>query len=75
MYLVPVSKLYFMFRILFFVFFSLLLNPCFAQYNWKLEKQKNGISVFLSDVIFLFFKFPIVLGKTGIQQQAEEDKK
>lgn len=56
MYLVPVSKLYFMFRILFFVFFSLLLNPCFAQYNWKLEKQKNGISVFLSDVANSSFK-------------------
>jgi hypothetical protein len=27
-----------------------LLNPCSAQYKWELENQKNGISIFLSDV-------------------------
>ncbi len=39
-----------MLRLTFFVLFSLLLKPSQAQYNWKLEKQKNGISVYLSDV-------------------------
>jgi START domain len=32
------------------LFFCVLMNHCPAQYNWKLEKQKNGISVYLSDV-------------------------
>lgn len=45
-----------MFRILFLALLSLFLNPSFAQYNWKLEKQKNGISVFLSDVANSNFK-------------------
>jgi len=45
-----------MFRILFLALLSLFLNPVFAQYNWKLEKQKNGISVYLSDVANSNFK-------------------
>jgi len=28
----------------------LVINNCIAQYTWKLEKEKNGISVYLSDV-------------------------
>jgi len=36
--------------------FCLLLYPSSAQYNWKLEKQKNGISVYLSDVKGSSFK-------------------
>ena len=39
-----------MLRLLHILFFCILLNPCTAQYNWKLEKQKNGIRVYLSDV-------------------------
>jgi len=53
---VLVSKYSFMFRILFLALLSLFLNPVFAQYNWKLEKQKNGISVYLSDVANSNFK-------------------
>jgi START domain len=30
--------------------FCILLNPCSAQFNWELEKQKNGISIYLSDM-------------------------
>lgn len=45
-----------MLRPLLFVLFSLLMNQCPAQYNWKLEKQKNGISVYLSDVTGSDFK-------------------
>ncbi len=36
--------------------FCLLLNISSAQYNWKLEKEKNGISVYLSDVASSSFK-------------------
>jgi len=39
-----------MFRPFLIPVFCLLLQPCSAQNNWKLEKQKNGISVYLSDV-------------------------
>ena len=45
-----------MLRLSFIVFCSLLLKLCPAQYNWKLEKQKNGISVYLSDVANSSFK-------------------
>jgi hypothetical protein len=45
-----------MLRLLLFLLCSLLLNNCPAQYNWKLEKQKNGISVYLSDVSGSDFK-------------------
>jgi hypothetical protein len=30
--------------------FCILFNPCSAQYKWELSKQKDGISVYLSDV-------------------------
>ncbi len=43
-------------RLTLLVVCSLCLNPCPAQYNWKLEKQKNGISVYLSDVAGSNFK-------------------
>ena len=45
-----------MLRFVLFAFFCLLLKPSQAQYNWKLEKQKNGISVYLSDVSGSSFK-------------------
>ena|SRR5258706_10069008 len=45
-----------MLRFLLFVSFSLLMIRCPAQYNWKLEKQENGISVYLSDVASSNFK-------------------
>jgi hypothetical protein len=45
-----------MLRFLLFVIFIFLVNQCPAQYNWKLEKQKNGISVYLSDVSGSDFK-------------------
>lgn len=35
---------------------SLLMNNSHAQNNWKLEKQKDGISVYLSDVAGSNFK-------------------
>ncbi|HVT86307.1 MAG TPA: START domain-containing protein [Chitinophagaceae bacterium] len=37
-------------RILFFVFFIGMLDPGFGQYQWKLDKDKDGIKVYLSDV-------------------------
>ena len=43
-------------RLFLILLFCILLNPCPAQYNWKLEKQKNGISVFLSDVPWSAYK-------------------
>jgi hypothetical protein len=39
-----------MYRFSLVLLFSLLLHAGFAQYNWKLEKEKNGISVYLSDM-------------------------
>ena len=45
-----------MLRFVLFAFFSLLLKTSQAQYNWKLEKQKNGISVYLSDISGSSFK-------------------
>ena len=39
-----------MLRMSFFMLFSLVIKLCPAQYNWKLEKQKNGINVYLSDI-------------------------
>ena len=35
---------------------SLLISECYSQYNWKPEKDKNGIKVFLSDVPGSSFK-------------------
>ena len=35
---------------------SLLMHPCMGQYKWKLEKEKNGIKVYLSDVPSTDFK-------------------
>lgn len=43
-----VIKLMPMLRCTLLVSFCFLLLPCSAQYNWKLEKQKNGISVYTS---------------------------
>ncbi len=45
-----------MLRLFLILIFCLLLHPSPAQYNWKLEKQKNGISVYLSDVAGSDFK-------------------
>jgi hypothetical protein len=45
-----------MLRLLLVSCFLLPSNFCFTQYNWKLEKQKNGISVYLSDVKESSFK-------------------
>ena len=45
-----------MLRLFLLVLCSLLMNPCPAQYNWKLEKQKKGINVYLSDVAGSKFK-------------------
>jgi hypothetical protein len=39
-----------MLRLSLFVLCSLLITDCSAQYNWKLEKEKNGINVYLSNV-------------------------
>ncbi|MGH2552081.1 MAG: START domain-containing protein [Chitinophagaceae bacterium] len=39
-----------MLRFLSVLIVTLYLLPCPAQYNWKLEKQKDGISVYLSDI-------------------------
>lgn len=45
-----------MLRLSFISFFCMLLHTGSAQYNWKLEKQKNGISIYLSDVKGSSFK-------------------
>lgn len=39
-----------MLRILTVLIIFTFSKSCAAQYNWKLEKQKNGISVYLSDI-------------------------
>ena len=40
-----------MLRLSFLFLLSLLMNTGFSQYNWKLEKQKDGIIVYLSDIV------------------------
>jgi hypothetical protein len=45
-----------MLRLFFILQFCLLLNPCPAQYDWKLEKQEDGISIYLSDLPGKSFK-------------------
>jgi hypothetical protein len=45
-----------MLRFFLILLFCILLNPCPAQYNWKLEKEKNGINVYLSDVPWSDYK-------------------
>lgn len=45
-----------MFRLLILLYFCFFINPCTAQYNWKLEKEKNGIKVYLSSVKASDFK-------------------
>lgn len=45
-----------MYRFYYFLLAILINSSAFAQYNWKLEKEKNGISVFLSDVKGSSFK-------------------
>lgn len=37
-------------QILFFVFFIGIVDQSFGQYQWKLDKDKNGIKVYLSNV-------------------------
>lgn len=37
-------------RIFFLIFFVGLLDQSFGQYQWKLDKDKDGIKVYLSDV-------------------------
>ena len=39
-----------MFRFIFIILICFQAQDCIAQYNWKLEKDKNGIKVYLSDV-------------------------
>lgn len=36
--------------------FFCIINTAFTQYNWKLEKQKDGISIYLSDIKDRSFK-------------------
>ena len=43
-------------RILHIIFTSLLAVTCAAQYNWKLEKDQQGIKVYSSDVSNSAFK-------------------
>lgn len=50
------TKKIIMLRLFLLALYSLLMNPCQGQYNWKLEKEKNGISVYLSDVAGSDFK-------------------
>lgn len=45
-----------MFRLPLLALSFLLINNCQGQYNWKLEKDKNGIKVYLSDVAGSGFK-------------------
>jgi len=45
-----------MLRLYFITISGLLMNHCIAQYTWKLEKEKNGISVYLADVPGADFK-------------------
>lgn len=45
-----------MIRISYIIFFCLLAGVCFGQYSWKLEKDKNGIKVYKSDVRNSVFK-------------------
>lgn len=45
-----------MLRIFLIVLISLLTNGSFGQYNWKQEKNKNGIKVYSSDVQNSVFK-------------------
>ena len=39
-----------MLRIFFFLLFSALSGKSFAQYNWKQEKDKDGIKVYVSEL-------------------------
>lgn len=45
-----------MLRLIFFLFFSMFTIFCIGQYNWKLEKDKDGIKVYKSDVQSSVFK-------------------
>lgn len=45
-----------MIRVFAFLALFVISGTCPAQYKWKLEKQKNGISVYLSDVEKTNFK-------------------
>jgi len=37
-------------RFLFLLVSCFSVQTCFSQYNWELEKEKNGISIYLSEV-------------------------
>lgn len=50
------NKLFIMLRLVILALFSLFINTSSAQYDWKLEKEKNGIKVFLSSVKASDFK-------------------
>jgi len=50
------EKFFIMLRLFILALSTLLMNPAMAQYNWKLEKDKNGIRVYLSDVAGVDFK-------------------
>jgi len=45
-----------MIRLLLIILCCLLMQTGFSQYNWKLEKEKNGISVYLSNIPGTKFK-------------------
>jgi hypothetical protein len=50
------NKIQFMIRVFAVLVLFVISGTCPAQYKWKLEKQKNGISVYLSDVEKTNFK-------------------
>ena len=45
-----------MLRVIFILLFCWQVNDCFGQYNWVLEKEKNGIRLFQSEVKNSVFK-------------------
>src|SRR5579885_3119813 len=45
-----------MLRIFFLIFFTGMLGKSFGQYQWKLDKDKDGIKVYVSDVAGTGFK-------------------
>ena len=45
-----------MIRFAFLLLFILSAGTGFGQYNWKLEKEKNGIKVYMSDIANSVFK-------------------
>jgi len=45
-----------MLRLFILALFSMVMLTCSGQYNWKLDKEKNGIKVYLSNVTASDFK-------------------